>query len=267
MLVTVAVTVAAPATAQWGWRTRRAPPRFYEREARSTSGFMFCRLMYRSVRGEPLGHGWDTDYPGSDENFMTRFSEFTTATVSRDLEGGPLYVVVRPTDDNLFRCPFLFMSDAGTAGFDASETQYLRGYLLRGGLLYADDFWGSRAWEHWEREIGKILPPERYPIVDIPLDHPIFTIQYDVARVPQIPSIQFWRRSGGRSTSERGFDSEEPHLRGIMDDHGRLLVVMTHNTDIADGWEREGEEFDFFHRFSADAYALAINIVLYTMTH
>jgi len=266
VLLVLALGTAAPATAQWGWRTRRAPPRYYDNEARSTPGFMFCRLMYRSVRGESLGHGWDTDYPGSDENFMLRFSEFTTAPVSRDLEGRPLYIVVRPTDDNLFRCPFVFMSDAGTVGFDPDETERLRAYLLRGGLLYADDFWGTRAWEHWAREIGKVLPSDQFPIIDIPLNHPIFNIQYDVDHVPQIPSIQHWRRSGG-STSERGYDSQEAHLRGIMDDHGRLLVIMSHNTDIADGWEREGEEFDFFHRFSADAYALAINIVLYTMTH
>ena len=67
--------------------------------------------------------------------------------------------------------------------------------------------------------------------------------------------------------SERGKASAEPHFRGITDENGRLIVLMTHNTDIADGWAREGEEYEFFYRFSSDAYALGINIVLYALTH
>ena len=90
---------------------------------------------------------------------------------------------------------------------------------------------------------------------------------YDVHEVPQIPSIQFWRRSGRSSTSERGPDSAEPHLRGIQDKEGRIIVVMTHNTDIADGWEREAEDDQFFFLFSPQSYALGINIVLYAFTH
>jgi hypothetical protein len=129
-----------------------------------------------------------------------------------------------------------------------------------------DDFWGDYAWNRWEREIGRVLPPSQYPVFDIPLDHPLFHAIYDVREVPQIPSIQFWRGSGGL-TSERGAESATPHLRGIADPSGRLLVVMSHNTDIADGWEREGEEYEFFYRFSPVAYALAINIVVYAMTH
>jgi len=84
--------------------------------------------------------------------------------------------------------------------------------------------------------------------------------------VPQIPSIQFWRRSGG-ATSERGAESAEPHLRAIRDEHGRILVLMSHNTDIADGWEREGEDDAFFFAFSGDAYALGINIAMWALTH
>ena len=85
--------------------------------------------------------------------------------------------------------------------------------------------------------------------------------------MPQVPSIQHWRRSGGSSTSERGYNSADVHFRAIADSHGRLLVLMSHNTDIADGWEREGEDYEFFYRFSIDAYALGINIVVHTMAH
>jgi hypothetical protein len=268
VLMVDASTALAQSRSGWsGGRRYRAPPRFPNPDATPDRQFMFCRILYRSVRREYLGHGWDTDYPGSDVNFMKRFAEYTKTGVSRDERGEPNHVVVRPTDDYLFQCPFVFMSDVGTTGFTDEEVDRLRSYLLRGGFLYVDDFWGEQAWTHWAREIGRILPPGQYPIVDIPPDHPIFWVHYDVERVPQIPSIQYWRRSGGTGTSERGHESAQPHLRGISDENGRLMVVMSHNTDVADGWEREGEEYEFFHRFSADAYALAINIVVYALTH
>jgi hypothetical protein len=245
----------------------RVPPRFPSPEDLLARSFSFCRILYQSVRDEPLGHGWNTDYPDSDINFMQRFSELTTAHINRDGDGSPSHFVVTLTDDALFTYPFIFMSDVGTAGFTELEAERLRDYLLRGGVLYVDDFWGYAAWEHWVLEMAKVLPPDRYPIVDIPSDHPIFRTFFTVREVPQIPSIQFWRRSGGTETSERGSESDEIHFRGIFDEVGRLMVLMTHNTDIADGWEREGEDEEFFYRFSVRAYPLGVNIAIYALTH
>ena len=255
-----------PAAAQY-WGRRNAPPRFPGPTHNSVSRFVFCRVMYTSVRREWLGHGWNTDYPQSDINFMKRFEEFTTGRVSRRPDGRPDHVVVTLLDDKLFSYPFLFMSDVGTVGFSAQEQQRLREYLLKGGFLWVDDFWGTPAWRHWEKEIAAVLPSDEYPIEDVGLGDSLFRGMYDVDEVPQIPSIQHWRRTGGKTTSEQGMDSAVPHVRGIRDAGGRLMVVMSHNTDIADGWERENEEFEFFHRFSADAYAVGINVVLYAMTH
>ncbi len=89
---------------------------------------------------------------------------------------------------------------------------------------------------------------------------------FTVTTLPQITSINFWRRSGG-STSERGSDSPVANFRMIVDAHGRIMVLMTHNTDIGDAWEREGEDHDFFLQFSPEGYAVGINAVLYTLTH
>jgi Domain of unknown function (DUF4159) len=118
----------------------------------------------------------------------------------------------------------------------------------------------------WTAEIGRVLPPDVYPIVDIPHDHPIFRTLFEVKRVPQVPSIQFWRRWGGE-TSERGSDSAEVHFRGISDKQGRLMVLMSHNTDISDTWEREGEDQRYFYAFSPEGYQVGINVVVYSMTH
>jgi hypothetical protein len=158
------------------------------------------------------------------------------------------------------------MAEVGSAFFDEQEAARLQAYLLKGGFLLVDDFWGSRAWEHREREIGKVLPRAEFPVVDIPAMHPLFRTHFVLSGIPQIPSINFWLGSGG-GTSERGADSAEPHARPIADDRGRIMVLMTHNTDISDAWEREGEDPDYFRRFSVDGYALAINVRLYAMTH
>jgi hypothetical protein len=259
--------LATPLAAQWNDGWYRRPARFATADDLERSAFTFCRLHYTSVRNEALGHGWNTDYPNSDINFMVRLAQLTRTFVNLDGNGEPNHVVVRATDDELFSCPFVFMSDVGTTGFDAREVARLRDYLLLGGFLYVDDFWGDEAWDHWSAQIGKVLPADQYPIVDIPLDHELFTTLYSIDEVPQIPSIQHWYWSGG-TTSERGWESEQPHCRGIFDDNGRLMVVMTHNTDIADGWEREGEDEEFFALFSVPkAYPMGINIVLYALTH
>ena len=118
----------------------------------------------------------------------------------------------------------------------------------------------------WTQEIGRVLRPTEYPIFDILPDHPIMHTLYDVKEIPQVSSINFWRRTGG-STSERGYDSPYANFRGIADEHGRLMVVMTHNTDIADTWEREAESPEYFDRFSPAGYAVGVNIVVYAPTH
>ena len=254
--------------AQWGWGVgegnvppRFPPPSFPDRD------FAFCKIMYDQVRTEPLGMGWSTDYPYAGINLMLRLEDLTTTRISTDQRGEPNHWVVQMTDDALFNCPFTMAADVGTIGFSAAEAARMREYLLKGGFLWVDDFWGTRAWRHWESEIARVLPPSQYPIRDVPLDHPVFRAFTHVTKVPQITAIQFWYGSRGRTTSERGADSEVAHMRAISDEHGRFLVVMTHNTDVADAWEREGDDPRFFEQFSPDGYGLGINVLLHTMSH
>ena len=230
--------------------------------------FVYCRVYYDQVRYEDGGMGWWTDYPGADNNFSVRLAELTRVHVRLDAQRQPGFVVISLNDPLLFRCPILFMEDAGTVEFTEEEVRQLRRYFLKGGFLWVDDFWGSRAWAEWERNISRVLPRAEFPIFDIPAAHPIMRTLYDVKTVPQVPSINFWYTQGVRShTSERGRDSAEVHFRGIQDKHGRLMVLMSHNTDIADTWEREGENQEYFDRFSPAGYAIGVNVVLYAMTH
>jgi len=239
-----------------------APPRFATPNSFQGS-FTFCRAMFSSDRREK--RGWSTDYPGADINFSIRLGELTKTRVAKQPGGAePEFVVVRLTDAELFQCPFVLMEDAGTIALDDLEIDSLRQYLLKGGFIFVSDTWGDLARDQFDEEMARVLPPSEFPIIDLPIDHPIWQAQFRMTKMPQMPSIQSWRRSGG--DTDRGV-TDAPEARGIADARGRLMVVMVHNSDIPDGWEREGEDPAYFYRFSPDAYSVGINVVLYALTH
>ena len=260
------------AEAQRGWRGGRggwggevgAPPKF-PNIADFDGSWHFCRLMYRSVRSQQRGLGWGTDYPYADINFSTRLSELTKTQVGMQ-DGEPNHLVVRPTDPELFQCPFVMASDPGSAGFSPEDAAGLRDYLLKGGFLWVDDFWGPWAWDAFADEIGKALPPGEFPIKEVGADHPIHRTLFPVAEIPQVPSMQFWRMTGG-ATSEMDEYSAKAHMAAIMDKQGRIMVLMTHNTDIGDSFEREADDPQYFYTMSVPGYAFGVNALLYTLTH
>jgi hypothetical protein len=267
VLATAAIlTVAGAAHAQRFFREGSFAAR-YAPAAMPDASLTVCRLEYRRGRSEPSGIGWQTDYPYAEINLMTRLSELTKTRVSRDTNGDPNHWVTRMTAETLFNCPLLVASDAGTISINTVEADRLREYLLKGGFFWVDDFWGSAAWDYWATQIGHVLPPSEFPIEDVTLDDPMLRSMFVMDHIPQITNIQFWRSSRGTETSERGEDSAEVHLRAIRDSRGRIMVLMTHNTDVADSWEREGEDPAFFYQFSPNGYALGVNVLLHAMTH
>jgi hypothetical protein len=144
-----------------------------------------------------------------------------------------------------------------------AEVRSLRRYLLNGGFLMVDDFWGEMEWDNLYLEMKRVFP-DREP-QELPLEHPIFHCVYDLKEKPQVPSIHAWLGSG---RSYERWDAEEPHYRALFDDNGRVMALICHNTDLGDGWEREGENVDYFHEYSEKkAYPMGINIVVYAMTH
>jgi hypothetical protein len=255
-------------SAQFFWAQGRLPeghavPPRYPTDEIEDGSFRICKMVYTSVRREANGMGWSTDWPYAGIHLMMRSAELTKTRISRDANGDPNHWTVRLTDDALFQCPFLIASDVGTLQFSPAEVTRLREYLLKGGFLWVDDFWGTAAWDQWSSEIRRVLP--EVTIVDVPVDHPIRHVLFEITEVPQVPGINVFQRTG--RTAERGDDSPHPNFRAMSDDRGRIMVLMTHNTDINDSWEREGEDPIFFERFSPAGYALGINVILYVLTH
>lgn len=226
--------------------------------------FRFCRIQFRNTP-EGDGGGWFVDYPRADQNLSDRLGELTRTDIHRDNQGNANHVVVTLLDEELFKCPFVMMTEPGGAYFDQEEAARLREYLLKGGFLWSDDSWGSIAWDWWSRQIQKALPPPEYSIVDLKMDHQIFHTLFDIDDVPQTPNVGLWVNA--HQTSERGADSPKTPARGIMDGRGRLVVFMTHNTDFGDSYEEESLSPDYFRNHSVKGYALGIDILLYAMTH
>jgi hypothetical protein len=231
--------------------------------------FTFVRINYgtynrRSSNGIWMGNQrWTTDWPDADLNFSYRLQQMTSIKV--DPNGKYMEI----TNPELFRYPFIYIVEPGDLSFSDEEVPILRKYLLNGGFLMVDDFWGEDEWENFETEIKRVFPDRE--IKDIPRIHEMFHCVFDIPNDLnlQIPNVRLGTQSqyNGGVTWER-YDAQECHIRGIHDDQNRLCVVICHNTDNGDGWEREGENEYYFREFSEKkAYPLGINIVFYAMTH
>ena len=228
--------------------------------------WQFCRVAFRQ---NPYGDGggWSVDFPRADINMSIRLSELTKTTVGFNDPEDPKHVVIQLTDETLFQCPFIMMTEVGRAFITDAEAEALRNYLLKGGFLWADDFWGEYAWEAWMEQFSKVFPPSQFPPKDLPNDFPLFRSIFDIGNgVPQIASIGFWLGSGG-GTSERYQDSAVPHARGVFDQSGHMMALFTHNTDIGDSWEEEASNPQYFYEFSTKGYAFGIDAIVYAMTH
>lgn len=222
--------------------------------------FVFARIKYRSTM-DRTSYAWWTDYRDADLNLSYRLQQVTSLKV--DPEGR----VIELNPEQLQNHPFVFMSGVPAIVMDDREIRILRDYLLNGGFLLVDDFWGERPWAHFEREVLSRMFPGR-AVEELPLDHPVFHCVFHLRAKPQIPNVGFALRNRGTGVTWEVEDGRTPHYRGISDDRGRLMVLACHNTDLGDGWEEEGTDPYYFAEFSEPkAYPLGINIVFYALTH
>jgi hypothetical protein len=159
------------------------------------------------------------------------------------------------------------MAGVQTMQLSAAEQVALRHYLLAGGFLMMDDFWAAEGWSQVRHEMRRVFPDQEP--TELSLAHPIFHAVYDFKELPQVVDIHTWRE--GYSFEHAHGDSRgdvAPHFWAYFDDQGRLMALLCHNNDLGDGWEREGENSDYFQQFSEKfSYPFGINVVTYAMTH
>ncbi len=223
------------------------PPEWHE--------FYFTRAAYSSYsRGwGRRGNSWATDYPKSDRQFLTVLQRLT------NLDAFSYENAVLLTDERIRHYPFLYALEVGYMSLSPDEIEGLRDYLMAGGFLVIDDFWGSQEWAQFEYQMDLVFPSR--PIVDLELDHPVFNTLYDIDEILQVPAYgRYW---GGR-TSER--DGYVPYVKGIHDDEGRLMVIINWNTDLGDAWEW-AEQPDYPLQYSTFAFQMGVNMIIYAMSH
>ena len=261
-----------PGTQAPSWKTEDQFPEFY-----------FTRVEYTDTRGRGprLGvpntdfeHGhslgdrlaryygaWLTDTWDADYQYMWGIQRLTNTRIS--MHPHPMGIM----DPHLFEYPYIYAVEPGQMELSQQEADRLREYLLRGGFWHVDDFWGLRQFDQFARQVKKIFPDKQ--IVDLPLTHPIFHTFFDIDEMLQPPNDGLGRQytySGGRTRTWEQPDDTAPKVRGVADENGRLMILITYNSDLGDAWEWEDDP-DYPAIFTSYAYKLGMNSIIYAMSH
>ena len=228
--------------------------------------FAFARIRYTQGMSSygygygRRGSGWATDLPDSDLNLSYRLQQMTSMKVDPDGR------ILDLTNPQIADYPWLYIVEPGGLGFSEEEVVALRKYLLNGGFLMFDDFWGEAAWANVEHEMKRVFPDRSF--AELSLDHPLYSCVFQIKSKGQVPNIGLGEESQHHGVTWERDDARTVHHRVLYDDKGRMMVFAAHNTDNGDGWEREGEAEYYFKTFSEKiAYPLGINVIFYAMTH
>ena len=244
------------------FRQRRRPTSDAPPSGASYGEYTFVRTIYQSpMRGRRGAYGyygggtWTTDYPEADNNFIVGLREWA----GTNLKIAPRPEALEIMDDRIFDYPILYAVEPGFMELSTEQGARLREYLMRGGFLFLDDFWGEYEWENVQEQFRKIVP--EYEIKDLPLNHPIFHSYLDVEEVVQVPNIY---------NAQRGITSEKggivPHYMGVENKNGRLVAFIARNCDLGDAWEWINDP-SYPVKYGLPAYKVGINVVIYAMSH
>jgi hypothetical protein len=222
----------------------------------------FVRIKYGSFETEG-GQGsrlaywdepWAIDAPAAEQNLSRRIKSVTSIDV-----GDPIVLTLE--DPKLWENPWIYIVEPSNLVLKEQEVPILREFLLRGGTLTFDDFHGPFEWELTEKQLKRVFPDRE--VVEIAPPHPIYSCFYRIDKYPQIPGLGSFL--SGRTWEKGGFTS---HLRGILDDKGRPMVLINWNTDMGDGVEwSNAQEYQGYIKWTTQAYQMLINEVIYSLTH
>ena len=235
--------------------------------------FTFVRGKYTNYPGSGgpgYGYGgvrrqwWETDFDDAERNLLRGLQRYTTMAASS--KG---YKAMSLTDPALFEYPFLYINmkrvplySGNGPNFSPEEAVVLREYMLRGGFVMIDDFWGPEHWQDFLVELAKIFPDRRPE--KLPMDHPIFHCFFDINEIKQVPGRGVtWGFGMGFILDNADYPTA---VHGVFDDNGRLMMVVNFNTDLGDGWEHTFHEF-YPTRYCNAAYKIGINTIIYALSH
>lgn len=220
----------------------------------------FVRIRYHFItedlryRRAFVDEPWYIDAPAAEENLSRRIQAVTSIVVHDP-------IVLTLDDPALFQHPWIYFVEPGNLKMTDRDVANLREFLLRGGSAMFDDFHGPYEWKNLEDELKRVFPERK--IIEIQSPHPIYTCFYKIDEYPQIPGLGSF--FSGRTWEKGGFI---PHLRAILDDDGRPMVLINWNTDMGDGVEwSNAAEYPGYIKYTAQAYRMFINEILYALTH
>lgn len=253
LLISLLLLSSSAQSQRWAPRSDfQADRRASARQGRGLAEFTFARLRYNSFGWED----WTTDYPKADQQFIVGLRNWCRSSL--DVANDPTSVGF--DDKELFQHPFIYIVEPGHMELSTEDAAKLREYLLRGGFMMLDDFWGEREWQNVQEQMRKIFP--EHPIRELSLEHPIFHCFFDINEVVQVPQNRNWIYY--RQTHEKG--GYVPHYEAITDENDRVMIFIARNTDNGDAWEWIDDP-RYALKFGLAAYRLGMNLIVYSMTH
>jgi uncharacterized protein DUF4159 len=220
----------------------------------------FVRIKYHfitegtHVQQDFYGEPWYIDAPAAEQNLSRRVKSATAIQVEDP-------IVLTLDDSRLFQYPWIYFVEPGNLKMTDADVATLREFLYRGGTATFDDFHGPIEWANLEKELKRVFPDRQ--ITEVPKEHPVFSCFYKIDTYPQVAGLGSFL--AGRSWEKGGFVS---HLRTILDDTGRPMVFINWNTDMGDGWEwSNAEDYPGYIKYTAMAYRMGINEIVYALTH
>jgi hypothetical protein len=204
--------------------------------------FIFARIRYTEYRSV----GWSFDYPTMERHLMMMMEQVTA--LKPHIRNSNVLTL---DDPQLMKYPIAYLSEPGYWLPSDTEVEGLRKYLAKGGFLIVDDF-RYNEWYNFEEQIKRVLPRSRIERLDV--SNKIFHSFFDLQTL----------------------DMDYPHIRGLKaeflgihednDKSKRLMVIINYNNDIGDYMEHSGQGW-WPVNTSNDAYKLAINYIIYGLTH
>ena len=215
--------------------------------------FHFARMIYVDGNGRrSFGPGWwQQDWSEAEDHF-----DFNLKRMTRISVGKP--VTIRLTDEHLFEYPWLYATQTGYWDISDEEAASLREYLLRGGFLMCDDFWGENELDVFAEAMSRVFPDRKLELLRP--DDAVLHVVYSINESVQIPGLRHLQGYG------RGQNLGAPYWLGIYDDSGRLMVGANYNQDVGDSWE-EANTPGYPEAMTAQGYRFGVNYVTYAMTH